>query len=86
MAGSADLVAKALNRLNDKAFTDVLTDHDAAHSWTSSMSFFYSALDPSEADDSGKLAIINDDNNEYSQELCTLRVQFWSFGWLDLGT
>ena len=57
MAGSADLVAKALNRLTDKAFTDVLTDRDAAHSWTSSMSFFCSAPDPSEADDSGKLAI-----------------------------
>ena len=28
MAESADLVAKALNRLTDEAFTDVLTDRD----------------------------------------------------------
>ena len=52
-----------------------------AHSRTSSVIFFCSAPDPTDADDSVKLAM-NNDNNEYSQKLCTLRVQFWSLGWL----
>ena len=79
MAESADLVAKALNRLTDEAFTDVLTDRDRGSLSDLVHEFFCSAPDPSDADDSVKLAM-NNDNNEYSQKLCTLRVQFWSLG------
>ena len=59
MAESADLVAKALNRLTDEAFTDVLTDRDRGSLSDLVHEFFCSAPDPSDAD-SGKLAMNNE--------------------------
>ena len=44
MAKSAELVAKALNRLTDEAFTDVLTDRDRGSLSDPSMSFFAAPL------------------------------------------
>ena len=59
MAESADLVAKALNRLTDEAFTDVLTDRDRGSLSDLVHEFFCSAPDPSDAD-SGKLEMNNE--------------------------
>ena len=60
MAESPDLVAKALNRLNDKVFTDILTDRNRGSLSDLVYRFLCSAPDPSDADDSSKLAMNND--------------------------
>ena len=85
MVESPDLAAKALNRLTNEVFTDVLTDRDRGLLSDLVHEFSFSAPDPSDADDSGKLAMNNDNINEYSQELCTLRILFWSLGLWNLG-
>ena len=51
MAESLDLVAKTLNRLTDRVFTDALTDRDRGSLSDLVHEFFCGAPDPSDADD-----------------------------------
>ena len=57
MANSPDLVAKALNRLTDEVFTDVLTEFDCGSLLDLVYKLLCSAPNPSDADDSGKIMI-----------------------------
>ena len=60
MAESPGLVAKALNRLTDEVSTDILTDRNRGSLSELVYRFLCSAPDPSDADESSKLAMNND--------------------------
>ena len=69
MAESPDLVAKALNRPTDEVFTDILADRNRGSLSDLIYKLLYSAPDPSDADDSGKLAMNNDNQWIFTKTL-----------------